>query len=181
MERLNRSPERTAVGSSDNSNLSRFGRVTANVEIVIDLEQMFEKGNYAAFLAQSHASAMSDWTGVPLTVDEPIGEFAACVIRNGTDYEINLAFAGEFSSAWGKSDLLLIVNNEDDKRILLPGINEDEKLFFLVCSANPQKPHESVVVPFMATMEPWHQHGIEVPVTNIAYTMLFNAYLSTQL
>lgn len=179
MESLNRSPESGATSSTDND-LSRFGRITTGVELVIDLEEMFERSNYPAFLAQSAASEMSDWTGVPLTVDEPIGEFAACFSRHGEPRSINLAFAGKFSSMWGASDLVLIVNSEDDKQLLVPGIDVEEKLFFLVCEAKPQKPQESVVVPFMAVMEPWYYHNISIPTVNIAYTMLLHAHLSAQ-
>lgn len=180
MESLNRAPESGALSSTASNDLRRFGRIET-IEIAIDLEQMFDKSNYGAFVAQSAASEMADWTGVPLTVDEPIGEFAACVVRHGQPHEINLAFAGKFNSMWGRSDLLLMATNEDDKRLLVPSISEDEKLCFLVCSANPLKPQESVVTPFMAIMEAWYYHDVGIPTTNIAYTMLFNAHLSTLL
>lgn len=178
MESPSSNSESETSDSSD-SGLRRFGRVTTGVELIIDLDEMFEKSNYRAFLAQSSAREMSDWTGVPLTVDEPIGEFAACVARHGDTCEINLAFAGKFSSMWSKSDLLLIVTNEDDKQLLVPGIDADEKLFFLVCAADPQKPQESLVAPFMAIMEPWYYHDVQIATPNIAYTMLLNAYLET--
>lgn len=180
MERLSSNPEREA-SSPSGSGLSRYGRVLTDVQIVIDLEEMFGKSNYPAFLAQSLASEMSGWTGVPLTVDEPIGEFAACVAINNKPHEINLALAGKFSSMWGSPDLLLIVTNEDEKRLLFPSINEDEKLFFLIHSAKPQKPHESVLVPMMAVMEAWYSYDFKVPPSNVAYTLLLNAYLSTLL
>lgn len=180
MESLNRAPESGAIGSFAGNDLSRFGRIEA-VKCAIDLTQMFDKSNYGAFVAQSAASEMADWTGVPLTVDEPIGEFAACIVRHGQPHEVNLAFAGKFNSMWGKSDLLLMVTDEDDKRLLVPGIGEDEKIFSLVCSANALKPQESVVASFMAIMEPWYYHDVGIPTTNIAYTMLFNAHLSTLL
>lgn len=178
MESLNKAPESGATSSFASSDLSRFGRI-ASVELVIDLDAMFDKSNYGAFLAQSAASEMGDWTGVPLTVDEPIGEFAAIVTIDGSEYAINLAFCGKFNSMWGKSDLLLMVTDEDDKQLLCPGVNEDHKLFFLVCTADPEKSNDSLITPFMAVMEPWYKFATAIATPNIAYTLLLNAYLNT--
>jgi hypothetical protein len=179
VEKLNQNPEAGSSGSSSDD-FSRFGRLV-DIQLEVDMEAMFDKANYPTFLAQTAAEEMGSWTGVPLTIDDPIGEFAAAVYRDGRMDSINLAFAGKFSSMWGKSDLLLIANNDDDRQRLCKDyeINEDYKVLFLVSVVNPTQPSSCKVAPFMAIMEPWYLVETDVPMVTIGYTMLSHAYLRT--